>query len=107
MKNKSQKNFFKKYNNNYSYFACFVAMGRQENKYVREIIDYYSKLGVEKFLIADNNLENTEKFSDVIQDYIDSGLVEIDELFGSSMGQAEFYQIIYEKYRNKCNWFLL
>ena len=99
-----KKNLFKKNNN---YFACFVAMGRQENKYVREIIDYYTKLGVDKFIIADNNLENTEKFSDVIQDYIDSGLVKIIELFGSAMGQAEFYQIIYEKYRNKCNWFLL
>ena len=97
----------KKRNNNENYFACFIGIGRQENKYLRELIDYYSKLGVERFILGDNNIKNTEKFSDVIQDYIDSGLVEIIELFDSSMGQAELYQITYEKYRNKCQWFLL
>ena len=107
IKNIPKKNYFRKNNSNYTYFACFVAIGRQENKYVREIIDYYSKLGVDKFLIADNNLENTEKFSDVIQDHIDSGLVEINEVFGSPIGQAELYKITYEKYGNKCKWFLL
>ena len=106
-KNKSKKNYFKNNNTNNNYFACFVGMGRQENKYIREIIDYYSKLGVEKFILADNNLENTEKFSDVIQDHIDNGLVDIKEIFGSDMGQSELYKDTYEKYRNQCKWFLL
>ena len=96
-KNKSKKNYFKNNNTNNNYFACFVGMGRQENKYIREIIDYYSKLGVEKFILADNNLENTEKFSDVIQDHIDNGLVDIKEIFGSDMGQSELYKDTYEK----------
>ena len=93
-------------NNSFIYFACFVGMGRQENKYIRELVDYYLKLGVEKFILADNNLPNTEKLSDVLQDYISNGIVEIIEIFGSSMGQAELYNITYEKYKTKCNWFL-
>jgi len=96
-----------KINEKDNYFACFIGIGRQENKYLRELIDYYSKLGVERFILGDNNINNTEKFSDVIQDYVDSDLVEIIELFGSSMGQAELYQITYDRYRNKCKWFLL
>ena len=93
-------------NNNTSYFACFCAMAREENKYAIELISYYSKLGIEKFIFGDNNLNGTEKLSDVLQVYIDKGIVDIFELFGSSMGQAEFNQFIYEKYKTKCNWFL-
>ena len=82
-------------------------MGRQENRYVRELIEYYSKLGVEKFILGDNNLPNTENFSDVIQDYINSGKVDIIPLFGSLSGQSELYNVTYEKYKTKCEWFLL
>ena len=94
-------------NNIYTYFACFVGMGREENRYVRELIEYYSKIGVEKFILGDNNRLNTEKLSDVIQDYINDGTVDIIELFGSALGQSELYQMVYEKYKSKCNWFLL
>ena len=89
-----------------SYYSCFVGMGKQENRYVRELIEYYSKLGVEKFVFGDNNLPNTEKLSDVLQDYINSNKVSIIELFGSDFGQSELYNITYEKYKTKCEWFL-
>ena len=67
---------------NFTYDACFVALGREENKYVRELVEYYSKIGVEKFIFGDNNLPNTEKLSDVLQDYIKDGIIDIIELFG-------------------------
>ena len=88
------------------YFACFCAMAREENKYAIELISYYSKLGIEKFIFADNNLKGAEKLSDVLQTYINKGIVDIYELFGSDLGQAEFNQIIYKKYKKKCSWFL-
>ena len=100
---KNKPNKIKKDN----YYACFVGMGKQENKYVKELIEYYLKLGVEKFILGDNNLRNTEKLSDVLQDYIDDGIIEIIELFDSACGQSELYNITYEKYKTKCNWFLL
>ena len=78
-------------------------MGKLENKYIRELIEYYLKLGVEKFILGDNNLPNTEKFADVIQDYIDDGTVDIVELFGSSFGQSSLNNVTYEKY---CKWML-
>ena len=87
------------------YFCCYVAMGRNENRYVRFIVDYYTKLGVDKFIFADNNLPNTEKFEVVIKDYIDNGTVDIIEIFGVLMGQAEFYSIVYQKYNRTCDWF--
>ena len=92
--------------NTFEYFACFCGMGSQENKYARQLIDYYINIGVEKFILADNNLPNTEKLSDVLQDYISNGTVDIIELFGSTLGQSEFGQSMYEKYKTKCGWFL-
>ena len=62
---------------NEKYFCCFCAMGKMENRYSRELISYYMSIGVDKFVIADNNLPNTEKFSDILQDYIKNGTVDI------------------------------
>ena len=52
-------------------------MGKLENLYSRELISYYMNLGVEKFVFGDNNLRGTEKLSDVLQDYISNGIVDI------------------------------
>ena len=52
-----------------------------ENRYARELISYYSKIGVDKFIFGDNNVLNTEKLSDVLQDYINNNLVDIHEIF--------------------------
>jgi hypothetical protein len=85
-------------------FACFGGMARLENLYIRDLISYYLSIGFEKFIIGDNNFPNVEKLSDVIQDYVENGIVDIIEIFGSSIVQEEFYGIIYEKYKNKCSW---
>jgi len=94
-----------KYNqkNNFEFFFCFCSMGRQENLYVRELISYYMSIGVDKFVFADNNLPNTEKFSDILQDYIKNGTVDIIEIFGDSYGQ-NYYNTLYENYRKRCKW---
>ena len=88
------------------YFACFCGIASLENKYAKEFIEFYINLGVEKFFVGDNNLPNTEKLSDILQDYIKNGTVEIFEMFGSIFGQSEFGQSIYEKYKTRCGWFL-
>ena len=95
----------KDYKNN-NYFGCFCAKARGENIYAVELISYYSKLGVEKFIFGDNNINGTEKLADVLQNYVNQGIVDIYEIFGSDIGQAEFNQNMYEKYKTKCKWFL-
>ena len=89
----------------FKYFCCFCVMGRLENRYAREVISYYLSIGFDKFVIADNNLPNTEKFSDVLQDYIKNDTVDIvDEFYGKYNGNAEVYLFLYKKYKNKCKW---
>ena len=89
-----------------NYFACFMTTAKRENRYARELIEYYLKLGVEKFIFADNNSPNTEKLSDVIQDYIDKGIVDIIDYIGVDISPAKFFNITCEKYNQKCEWFL-
>ena len=97
----------KEFNNNdsnFEYFCCFCTMGKMENLYIRELLSYYTSIGVDKFVLADNNLPNTEKFSDVIQDYIKNNTVDIIDIIGKSYKDGALYAIIYEKYKNKCKW---
>ena len=89
-----------------NYFACFSGMGKLENQYIRELIEYYSNLGVEKFILADNNDPNTEKFSDVIQDYINDGTVDIIDIINISYSQSELNNYTYEKYNRTCKWIM-
>ena len=96
-KNKQEKVEFK-------YFTCFCSEGKQENLYVRDLISYYLNIGFEKFISGDNNFPDGEKLSDVIQDYIKNGTVDIVEIFGSPMSQSEFFNNIYEKYKTTCAW---
>jgi len=93
-------------NTSFEYYACLTGTASKENKYAKELVEYYIKLGVDKFIFGDNNLPNTEKLSDVLQDYISNGIVDIIEIFGSTIGQSEFGQSIYEKYKTRCKWFL-
>ena len=46
--------------------VALCTMGKKENLYVQEFIDYYLKLGIDKIFIYDDNDNNTEKISDAI-----------------------------------------
>ena len=45
-------------------------------------MEHHKNIGFDKFIIVDNNVPNTENFSDILQDYIDNGLVEIEDRIG-------------------------
>ena len=99
---------FQKNNNKnkkgFEYFCCFCTMGKKENIYVRELIRYYLNLGVEKFVFGDNNIPNSEKFEDILQDYINNGTVDIIDIIGKEVPQGTFYGIMYERYKTRCEW---
>ena len=88
----------------FKYFACFCALLREENLYIRDLISYYLSIGFDKFIIGDNNYPNVEKLSDVTIDYIKSGILDIIEVFGSYFPLDGFFGFIYEKYKRKCAW---
>ena len=57
--------------------VALCAIGRLENRYAVEFVDYYKNLGVDKIFISDNNYNDEEYFEDVLQPYIDENFVEI------------------------------
>ena len=75
-----------------------------ENNYVKELVDYYKNIGVDKFILGDNNDKDSERLSDVLQKEIDEGLVDILDFTGRRKHQTDFFKDSYEMYKNKCRW---
>lgn len=88
----------------YKYFFCFTSMGKLENKYVKELIEYYKNIGVDKFFLADNNNKNSEKLSDILNNYIIDGLLDIIDVKGIKKDQTQMFSEVYEKHKFECRW---
>lgn len=83
---------------------ALCCIGRQENRYAIEFVEYYKKLGIDKIFIYDNNYGDEEHFEEVLQPYIDEGLVEITNFRDKSVCQLEAYQNCYDKHGNEYDW---
>ena len=81
---------------------CCIA--KNENKYIREWVEWYKKIGVTNICLFDNNDTNGESFSDVIGDYIGSGFVIVKDVRGMEKMQIPCYQICYNEYNKKYDW---
>ena len=81
-------------------------MVKMENRYIRELVEYYLKLGVEKFYFADDNELDGEKASDALQDYIDKGIVEIKDVRGLKWRLVDYYEYALVHLRDKCTWII-
>ena len=98
---KKRKNYIKD-----SYYSCLLIMAKQENKYIREFVEHYQKIGLDKIFMADDNWLNTEKLSDVLQDYIEEGFVEIMDVRGKGFTQSHFFKHSFDIFKSKCKWML-
>ena len=43
-------------------------MGKLENNYVKELVDYYKNIGVDKFILGDNNDKDSNNDSNYISE---------------------------------------
>ena len=62
--------------------VALCCIGRLENQYAVEFVEWYKKIGFDKIFIYDNNHDGEEYFENVLQSYIDEGFVEITEYRG-------------------------
>ena len=82
-----------------------VGIGKFENNYIREWVEYHKGIGINKIILCDNNPINGENLSEPIKDYVDSNFVEIDESFrGESLKQVYCYQKHYKNNKMKYDW---
>ena len=91
----------------YMYYSCLFAPSKHENLYIREFIEYYLKLGVEKFYFADDNPENVENLSDVIDDYIKKGIVDIDYIHERNFSALGLTEYAFQSIKFRCKWILI
>lgn len=83
---------------------ALIGIGRRENRYAREWVEHHLKVGFDHILIADNNHDGEERFEDVLQDYIDLGLVTILNYRNQTAVQNRTYNDVYQKYQDKFDW---
>ena len=76
---------------------CLCTVGKKENLYVKEFVNYYKQLGYSHIYIYDNNDVDGEKFEDVLQDEINSNFVTIINYRGIVGKMCRAYEDCYEK----------
>ena len=85
---------------------CLCTPGKQENKYIREFVQFYEKMGVDKIFLYDNNKIDGEKFEEVINDYINNGFVEISDWRGKEKQLINMMNDCYQKNYEKYDWLM-
>ena len=81
--------------------VALCCIGRLENRYAVEFVEWYKKLGIDKIFVYDNNYDGEEHFEDVLQPYIDEGLVNMTDFRNKSVCQLEAYQDCYNNHSNE------
>lgn len=84
--------------------VALCCIGRMENRYAVEYVEYYKTIGFDKIFIYDNNFNDEEYFEDVLKSYIDDGFIEITNYRDKEVCQLEAYQDCYNKHNKEYDW---
>ena len=79
-------------------------IGKEENLYAREFVEYYISLGFNKIIILDNNNLDGEKFEEVLKDFLSKEVVEIKDIRGLKSVQIPSYNYCYKNNINLYDW---
>lgn len=83
---------------------ALCCIGKCENDYIREFVEYYKCLGFDKIYLYDNNDLDGERFEYVIGDYINQGFVELTDYRGRLCCQLQAYDDCYLKHGKDVSW---
>ena len=81
---------------------CVIA--KEENRYIREFIDYYRKMKINKIILYDNNDLDGEKFDLIINKEIEDKYVKIINYRGYTRPQKKAYNNCYKSNKYKFEW---
>lgn len=84
--------------------VLLCGIGKLENNYIREWVEYHKNLGFTNIVLYDNNDVNGERFESVIGDYIKSGYVILKDWRGKKLAQIPSYNACYKEYESKYDW---
>ena len=92
------------YNNQRKKGLCLCTVGKKENLYAKEFVNYYKLLGFNKIIIFDNNDIGDERFEDVLKDDIKNKFVEIVDIRGLLSVQIPANNFCYKIYNELYDW---
>lgn len=113
-----QYNIIKDLYNNTNIKIAICAIAKNENLYIKEWVEYYKTIGIDKIFLYDNNDINGEHFEDVISKYIENNFVEIINYRGKHETidkknaiktlnhgtQQQAYEECYALHKNEYDW---
>ena len=86
---------------------ALCTVGRQENLYIQEFIEYYISLGIDHFFIYDDNDRNTEKISNSISPKYKSYVTVYENLTEETKYQSGVYNNCYRNNNKNFDWLLM
>ena len=86
--------------------VCICTIGKEENKYIREFVEFYENLGVDKIFLYDNNDINNEHFEEVITDYVSKGFVDVINWRGIERAHFSALNNCYLSYNKYYDWLI-
>ena len=86
--------------------VCICVIGKGENRYIKEYVEHYKTLGVDKIFLYDNNDKKGERFESVLSQYINEGYVSIINYRGKFAPQLKMYEKCYNKNKYIYDWFI-
>lgn len=100
---------FSNKNIDYSYIQkkfsiCICSICKNENLYIKEFVEYYLKLGIDKLIIYDNNENDGENVREILTEYIRNNFVDVIDVRGLSSIQIPIYNYCYRKNKNFYDW---
>lgn len=85
---------------------CMCVICKNENRYIREFVEFYKKMKVDKIFLYDNNDIDGERLGDVIQDYMDNEYVKVTNYRGLVSPQLKSYIDCYFKNLKAYDWLI-
>ena len=82
-------------------------MGKKENLYLNEFVEYYLKLGISHIFIYDDNPPNYENMSDILDNKYKQNVTIYKNNSNPFMYQSKIFNDCYEKNKLIYDWFLM
>ena len=86
---------------------ALCTMGKKENLYSKEFIDYYIKLGINQIFIYDHNEPNTENIIDTVENIYKNKVTVYKAFLKNITNQAEAFTDCYKNNYHYYDWFLM
>lgn len=84
--------------------VALCCIGRLENQYALEFVEYYKSIGFDKIFIYDNNHKGEEHFEEVLQEHINNGFVQIVPFRDRENAQLSAYNDCYTRFGFEFDW---